>query len=145
MRTIPLADTAGLVGQELGVSDSFPVDQESVNQFADATRDHEWIHVDVERAEREYGGTIAHGYFTLSMLPHLMESAVQLADAGDGLNYGLDKARFTNRVRVGKGIRAPEASCCATRSSSRSKVKRSRPWSPRCWPCGVWTGLRAEP
>ena len=64
MRMIPLAEMPGLVGQELGLSDWFLVDQESINRFADTTRDDEWIHVDVDRAEREYGGTIAHGYFT---------------------------------------------------------------------------------
>src|ERR1700749_1016743 len=98
------ADLAQYVGKEIGVSDWFTVDQALINQFADATGDHQWIHVDVERAKREMGGTIAHGYLTLSLIPYL---AGDLAIKGvtRGLNYGSDKVRFTNTVKTGQKIR----------------------------------------
>jgi len=96
------------VGRELGVSDWLTVDQERINQFADCTGDHQWIHVDVERAKREspFGTTIAHGYLTLSLLPMLQQSAaVAPSGAKAAINYGLDKARFIAPVRAGARIR----------------------------------------
>jgi acyl dehydratase len=99
-----------LVGQEMRVGDWHLVTQEEINQFADATGDHQWIHVDEERARSgPFGGTIAHGYWTLSSAPFLMRSGeekVTLAlPSRMGVNYGLNRVRFMNPVRVGKRIR----------------------------------------
>src|SRR5689334_24036517 len=91
------------VGQELGVSDWITVDQQRINEFADCTGDHQWIHVDVERAQREspFGGTVAHGYLTLSLLP-AMQYQVGTVPGGvtAALNYGADKVRFITPVRA---------------------------------------------
>ena len=105
MKPIELKDLGGLVGQEVGVSDWLEITQERVDQFADATRDHQWIHVDVERATREIGGPIAHGYLTLSLIPHLSAGLLAVSGITRGINYGSDKVRFTNMVRVGKRVR----------------------------------------
>ena len=104
-REIAYADLPGLVGQELGVSDWLTITQERVDQFAEATGDHQWIHVDVERATREIGGPIAHGYLTLSLIPHLGAQIVRIAGVARGVNYGSDKVRFTGLVRVGARVR----------------------------------------
>ncbi|MDO8301320.1 MaoC family dehydratase [Lacisediminimonas sp.] len=103
-----LAALRELVGQEVAVSDWVDITQERVQQFADATGDHQWIHLDVERCKREspYGGTIAHGYLTLSLLPMLMQSAVRLGDVKMAVNYGLNKVRFPAPVPVGSRLRA---------------------------------------
>ena len=95
----------GLVGQHLGSSDWVEITQEQVDRFADATGDHQWIHVDVERATREIGGPIAHGYLTLSLIPHLSAGMLPVKGVTRGINYGSDKVRFTNMVRVGKRVR----------------------------------------
>ena len=93
-------------GQELGASEWVTIDQRRVNQFADATGDHQWIHVDTERAkEGPFGGTIAHGYLTLSLVPWLGSTVFKLATPGAKLNYGLNKVRFPNPVKVGSKIR----------------------------------------
>jgi acyl dehydratase len=105
MREVALADLPGLVGQEVGVSDWVEITQERVNLFADATGDHQWIHVDVERATKEIGGPIAHGYLTLSLIPFLSSSLMRITGVTRGINYGSDKVRFTNMVRVGKRVR----------------------------------------
>ena len=105
MQPIDLKDLSDIVGQEVGVSDWLEVTQERVNLFADATGDHQWIHVDVERANREIGGPIAHGYLTLSLIPHLSEGLMPVRGVTRGINYGSDKVRFTNMVRVGKRVR----------------------------------------
>ena len=105
MREIAYADLHTLVGQELGVSDWVEVTQERVNQFAEATGDHQWIHVDVERATREIGGPIAHGYLTLSLIPWLGADILRVGGVTRGINYGSDKVRFTGMVRVGKRVR----------------------------------------
>jgi acyl dehydratase len=96
------------VGQELGVSDWVTIDQSRINKFAACTGDHQWIHVDVERAEREspYGGAVAHGYLTLAMIaPLSMQIGVIPKDAAAGLNYGVDKARFLAPVPAGARVR----------------------------------------
>lgn len=96
------------VGRELGVSDWVVVDQERIDAFAECTGDRQWIHVDVERAKREspFGGTIAHGYLTLSLLASLaMEIGIVPKDASAGLNYGLDKVRFMTPVKAGARVR----------------------------------------
>jgi len=105
MNPVEIKDLPGLVGTEVGVSDWVLVDQDRVNKFADATGDHQWIHVDVERANREIGGPIAHGYLTLSLIPHLSSGMLPVKGVTRGINYGSDKVRFTNMVRVGKRVR----------------------------------------
>jgi acyl dehydratase len=104
-REVAYADLQSLVGQEIGVSDWFEVTQEKVNLFAEATGDHQWIHVDVERATREIGGPIAHGYLTLSLIPMLGAQILRVTGVSRGINYGCNKVRFTNMVRVGKRVR----------------------------------------
>lgn len=105
MREIAFDQLASLIGQEIGVSEWVTIDQARVNQFAEATGDHQWIHVDVERATREMGGPIAHGYLTLSLIPMLGAQILRVTGVGRGINYGSDKVRFTNMVRVGKRVR----------------------------------------
>ena len=95
-------------GREIGVSAWVTVDQERINQFADSTGDHQWIHVDVERASREspFGGTIAHGFLSLSLLAGMvMEIGVVPPGVAQALNYGLDRVRFMAPVRAGKRVR----------------------------------------
>jgi acyl dehydratase len=96
-----------LVGQHLGYSDYLEVGQERVNQFADATGDHQWIHVDVERARKEspFGGPIAHGYLTLSLGPLLVPQVIRVEGISMGVNYGSDKIRFPSPVPVGAKLR----------------------------------------
>jgi acyl dehydratase len=95
------------VGEELGTSDWLEIDQERVNAFADATGDHQWIHVDVERSKAgPFGGTIAHGYLTLSLIPQFSPQIFTLDTPGAKLNYGTNKVRFPNPVKVGMRIRA---------------------------------------
>ena len=105
MQAVDLNDIPSLVGQETGVSDWLQITQERVNEFAQATGDHQWIHVDVERANREIGGPIAHGYLTLSLIPFLSTGLMPVTGVTRGINYGSDKVRFTNMVRVGKRVR----------------------------------------
>ena len=98
----------GLIGTELGVSDWFLIDQSRINAFADATLDHQFIHVDPEQAKlTPFGGTIAHGFLTLSLLPYLVTGlGVGMENAVMGLNYGFDKIRFLAPVKVGSKVRA---------------------------------------
>lgn len=98
----------GLIGTELGVSGWFAIDQARVNQFADVTLDHQFVHVDPERARATpFGGTIAHGFLTLSLLVHLCLDFIPELDGRKLLvNYGFDKVRFSAPVRVGKRVRA---------------------------------------
>jgi acyl dehydratase len=101
-----LDELARLTGQELGTSDWLQIDQGRVDLFADATGDHQWIHVDVERAAAgPFGGTIAHGYLTLSLIPFLGAQVFSLETPGAKLNYGVNKVRFPSPVRVGSRIR----------------------------------------
>jgi len=97
-----------LVGQHLGTSDWVTITQEQVNQFAEATGDHQWIHVDVERAKKEspFGGPIAHGYLTLSLIPSLLPEIVEITGFRMGVNYGTEKVRFPSPVPVGSRVRA---------------------------------------
>jgi len=96
------------VGKEVGVSPWFEVAQERIDQFASAIDDPQWIHIDPERARREspYGGTIAHGFLTLSLLSHLLESTFDVSNRKMGVNYGLNRVRFTDAVPAGSRIRA---------------------------------------
>lgn len=101
-----LSELRALVGQEVAVSDWITVTQEQVNLFAQATGDHQWIHVDVERARAgPFGAPIAHGFLTLSLIPKLFESAMEIRSSGMGVNYGLNKVRFTLPVPVGSRLR----------------------------------------
>jgi acyl dehydratase len=102
-----LADLAQHVGEEVAVSDWLSITQEQVNLFAEATGDHQWIHVDVERAKQgPFGGPIAHGFLTLSLLPKFLESSLRVRQSRMGVNYGLNKVRFTAPVPVGSRLRA---------------------------------------
>jgi acyl dehydratase len=101
-----LAELASLVDQEVAVSDWLTVTQEQVNLFAQATGDHQWIHVDVERAKAgPFGAPIAHGFLTLSLLPKFFETSMELRNSRMGVNYGLNKVRFTSPVPVGSRLR----------------------------------------
>lgn len=100
-------DLLGAVGTELGTSDWLLVDQERIDKFAEATGDHQWIHVDIDRAAAgPFGGTIAHGYLTLSLLPMLSGPLFTVANAAMRINYGLDRVRFLQPVRSGSRVRA---------------------------------------
>jgi acyl dehydratase len=106
-----LQDLTSKIGSELHVSDWFEITQERINNFADVTEDHQWIHVDPERAVREspYGGTVAHGFLTLSLVPCLTKAVdpdqPRIPGAKMGVNYGLNRVRFPHPVRVGDKIR----------------------------------------
>jgi acyl dehydratase len=105
-----------LVGRHLGYSDWVTITQEQVDRFADATGDHQWIHVDPERAAREspFGGPIAHGYLTLSLIPSLLPQIVEISGFRMGVNYGTEKVRFPSPVPVGSRVRAGAALASAT-------------------------------
>ena len=98
---------ASYLGKPLGTSEWLEVDQDRINAFADATLDHQWIHVDVERAKAEspYKSTIAHGYLTLALLPHLWDEIVEVNNLKMMVNYGMDKMRFGQPVITGSRIR----------------------------------------
>ncbi len=105
-----VAELKELIGQEIGVSEWLEITQERVNEFADATGDHQYIHIDPERAKTTFfGGTVAHGYLTLSLIPYLASkraSGIKISLGGRmGVNYGLNRVRFVSPVRVGKRIR----------------------------------------
>jgi acyl dehydratase len=94
------------VGRKLGASDWLAIDQARVDQFADATGDHQWIHVDPERAKSgPFGGTIAHGYLTLSLVNSFLPQLLEVRAISMGVNYGCDKVRFPSPVRVGSRVR----------------------------------------
>jgi acyl dehydratase len=108
MTGLTLSNINDFVGRELGVSSWMTVDQSRINQFADCTGDHQWIHVDVDRARREspFGNPVAHGYLMLSLIaPLAMEIGVLPTDAAAGFNYGLDKVRFPAPVKAGARVR----------------------------------------
>jgi acyl dehydratase len=106
-KSLTLDELKSMVGQELPASEPLHVTQERVNLFADATDDHQWIHVEPERARSgPFGGAIAHGYLTLSLLPHLMASAFRVGGVQRGVNYGLNRLRFPAPVPVGSDVRA---------------------------------------
>lgn len=97
---------AQYVGQQLGISDWLEVDQERINAFADATLDHQWIHVDTERAkEGPFGQTIVHGYLTLSLLPYLWQEIIQVNNLKMMVNYGMDNMKFGQAVLSGQSVR----------------------------------------
>ncbi len=102
---VQYADLESLVGQELGPSDWFEVDQDRINTFADATGDHQWIHVNEEMAGKMLGSTIAHGYLTLSLLPMFGPQVLKVEGVSRGINYGANSVRFTNMVPVNSKLR----------------------------------------
>jgi len=111
MAKVVIADVAQLkplIGTEVAVSDWVAVSQERIDGFARVTEDHQWIHVDRKRAAEEspYGTTVAHGFLTLSLLPHLMRQALEIQGLPLGINYGLNRVRFTGPVPAGSRVRA---------------------------------------
>lgn len=116
-----------LNGKQIGISDYIELPQERINQFADATLDHQWIHVDVERAKVEspFKSTIAHGYLTLSMLPYLWNQIIEVNNLKMMVNYGMDKMRFGQAVKVGQRIRlvADMQSLANLRGTAKAEIK----------------------
>ena len=108
MRTFPkIAELAALAGQEVAVSDWITVTQKQINLFAEATGDHQWIHVDEERAKAgPFGAPIAHGFLTLSLIPKFFDNALAVLDTKMGVNYGLNRVRFTGPVPANSRLRA---------------------------------------
>jgi len=146
------ADLAQYVGKEIGVSDWFTVDQAIIDKFADATGDHQWIHVDVGRAKREMPGgkTIAHGYLTLSLVPRLGQTIYRVKKRSRGLNYGSNRIRFTGQVparvfgcarRSNPSSRSKAACASPRKTRSRSKALRGPPSSPKPSACSLIDGL----
>ncbi|MCZ4588924.1 MaoC family dehydratase [Rhodococcus opacus] len=106
----------GLVGQTIGTTGTLKIAQDQVNLFADATGDHQWIHTDPERAARgPFGGTIAHGYFTLSLAPSILAEVLTVDGVHAALNYGLNKVRFPAPVPVGSALRVTVSVIAAQR------------------------------
>ena len=126
-----------LVGTEVAVSEWFTLTQERIHEFADATGDHQWIHVDEARAAKEspFGTTIAHGFLTLSLLPHLLQEAIRIEGVRMGVNYGLNRVRFTGPVPAGARVRAEGAQQHARergrRAEHQEKLRRRRHGSSR--------------
>jgi len=105
MLTVKFEDLKSLPGTDLGASSWVEVTQEMINAFADVTRDHQWIHIDVEQAKKEIGGTIAHGFLTVSLMPVMAYELMTIEGVSRAINYGFDKLRFTDVVRPGERIR----------------------------------------
>jgi acyl dehydratase len=105
MLELPLVDLKQNLGREVGPSDWFEVTQERIQRFADVTLDHQWMHVDVERATRERGGTIAHGLLVACLLPMFQESMFRVTGYRGGYSYSFDRLRFVNPVRPGQRVR----------------------------------------
>jgi acyl dehydratase len=107
MSSLTIDELEQRVGQEIGVSEPFEITQDRVNLFADATEDHQWIHVDPERARSgPFGGPIAHGYLTLSLVPHLLGRTLEISGVRMGVNYGLNRLRFPAPVAVPSTVQA---------------------------------------
>ncbi len=119
-KIVEFADLESIVGQEVGSSDWHVIDQDRVNLFADATGDHQWIHVDVEKATKLMGGPIAHGFLTLSLLPMLGAEVMAVKGVTRGINYGSNKVRFTNMVPVGSKVRLTQK-CLAVEPKAGGK------------------------
>ncbi len=126
MRLVNFSDLESLVSQEVGVSPWHEITQSQINKFADATGDHQWIHVDVERATKELGAPIAHGYLTLSLLPMLSAQVMRVEDVQRGINFGCNKVRFTNMVPVNSKVRLRQK-CLAveTRAGGKQLIMES--------------------
>lgn len=127
-RTVSREDYAKLVGQELGVSSWHTIDQKQIDIFAEATNDHQFIHVDPERAKREtpFGGTIAHGFLSLSVLSGMAYEAMPALEGSVmSINYGFDKVRFLTPVRAGKRVRARFVLAEATQRAANELLART--------------------
>jgi acyl dehydratase len=107
-RVVAIDELPALVGRRLEPSDWFTVDQDRIDRFADVTEDRQWIHVDVERATREIGSPIAHGFLTLSLLSAMTYQVLRIEGASRGVNYGFDKIRFLKPVAAGARVRLHE-------------------------------------
>lgn len=113
--TIVLTDIESAVGASLGPGPWVPIEQERIDAFAEATGDHQWIHVDTDRAaDGPFGRTIAHGYLTLSLVPLLMQGILDVTGRSSGVNYGIDKVRFVNPVPEGARVRMHGSILAAT-------------------------------
>jgi acyl dehydratase len=112
-----------LVGVEPVYSEWIAIDQDQINRFAEATRDFQWIHVDVERAKRELGGTIAHGFLTLSMISYFLSETLEVSDMERALNYGLNKVRFITPVPEGGRVRLRHAIASAVEKGDGVQVQ----------------------
>ena len=112
-----LGELEALAGTELGTSEWLTVSQGMIDRFADATLDHQWIHVDAARAARDspYGTTIAHGFFTLSLIPHMRHQIAEVRGVSRAINYGVNRARFPNAVQSGARVRGVETLVSVTR------------------------------
>jgi acyl dehydratase len=124
MRAVEFEELASLAGQEVGVSDWIAIDQERIDKFADATGDHQWIHIDIERAKRELPGgkTIAHGFLTLSLIPMLAAKTMRVSGVSRGINYGLNRVRFTGMVPVGSRVRGRQKVLAVERRSDSIRL-----------------------
>jgi len=120
MRLVQYSELESLVGTEVGVSPWHQITQSQIDKFAEATGDHQWIHVDVERATRELGSPIAHGYLTLSLLPMLAAQLMRVEGVQRGINFGCNKVRFTNMVPVNSKVRLRQK-CLAVESRAGGK------------------------
>jgi acyl dehydratase len=121
MREIPISEIQTLVGQEIGVSDWLEITQDRVNRFADATGDHQWIHVDVERATKELGAPIAHGYLVLSLIPFLAKNIVSYTGVSRGINYGSNKSGSPTWCRSAHAYGCAPRCCRASRAAAASR------------------------
>jgi len=119
-------DMKNLVGEEVGVSDWVVIEQDTIDKFAEATGDHQWIHVDVERAKTEMPGgkTIAHGFLTLSLIPRLGATIWAIEHRSRGVNYGLNKLRFTAPVPAGARVRLRQKLLAADAAERCTKISR---------------------
>ncbi len=124
MKTVRFEDLKSIVGWELGPSEWIEVTQDMIDRFADVTRDHQWIHVDIERAKREMGGTIAHGFLTVSLMPVMAYGLLEIEGVTRAINYGFDKLRFTNVVRPGQSIRLRQKVLEVEEKSGGVSIKR---------------------
>jgi acyl dehydratase len=113
-----------LVGQHIGTSDWFQITQDHIDRFADLSGDHQWIHVDVERAGRERGGTIAHGHLILSMIPTLGAGMIEIDGVSHRLNYGLDKVRFISPAKADARIRLHQTVLDVSAKSGGTLLRR---------------------
>ena len=124
-----IADLAKCVGQEVAISDWLTISQKQVDLFAEATGDHQWIHVDPEKAAKgPFGGPIAHGFLTLSLIPKFFESSFHIVDSHMGVNYGLNKVRFTSPVPVGSRLRARMKLLATSEKVSQSQCAWLNRW-----------------
>ena len=121
-----LEELEALAGAELGASGWLQVTQDMVDQFAAVTRDHQWIHTDVQRATEHspFGGTVAHGFLTLSLIPHLTHQIADVTGVSARINYGLERVRFPHPVRV--GVQRPGGAACALDQADRRQLAASR-------------------